>query len=101
MGFFTRRNDEKRFLGLEEDLRKLKRDMEGLELEWSNAFDKLKVMMQRIAKRAEVAEKAEAQGEQTVEPGSAATSLDPRSGRLLNPRQTEIQQQILRRRAGG
>ncbi len=99
MGFFTRRNDEKRIQVLEEDTRKLRRDFEGLEMEWTNAYDKLRTMMQRIAKRAEVAEKAEA--EQIEQPLSAAVSTDNRGGRLLTSRQAEIQQQILKRRAGG
>ncbi len=101
MGIFSRPRDSKRIDELGESLAKLKRDFQDLEMEWTNAYDKLRSMMQRIAKRAEVAEKAQEQSEQTTEPGATPISADPRSGRLLNARQAELQQQILRRRAGG
>src|SRR5260370_5740074 len=44
----------------EERLMNLERTMHGLEMDWADTLDKVKRMMQRIAKRAEVAEKAEA-----------------------------------------
>ncbi len=81
---------------LEEDFAKLRRDFMSLEAEWSNSYDKLRAMMQRIAKRAEVAEKA-ADAEHPEASGS--TSAGP--GRFLTPRQLQIQQQILRRRTNG
>lgn len=69
----------------------------SLEAEWSNTYDKLRAMMQRIAKRAEVAEKAVSAGA----PDAAAPSPQGVGGRLLTARQLQIQQQILRRRANG
>lgn len=82
---------------------KLERDMRALELDWENTYDKLKTMMQRVAKRHEAVVRLE---EQHTE--RAATAIDTSGGpsngsggRLLTPRQLEVQQQVLRRRGGG
>ncbi len=82
---------------LEDDFAKLRRDYNSLELEWNNTLDKLRAMMGRIAKRAEVAEKA-AQPSSSEEAGATPPAA---GARFLTPRQLQIQQQILRRRANG
>ncbi len=98
MGFFWRSRDSERISALDEKLEKLKRDQANLELEWTNFYDKARRMLARVSKRAEVVEKADA------EEATATTPLlpigGPNTGRLSD-RQREIQQQILRRRAGG
>ncbi len=99
MGIFWRSRDDSRVLQLEEKIQKLTRDFQSLELEWNNFFDKARRLLQRITKRAEVVEKAEEKemgGEGRAEP----IPLSPATGRLTD-RQKEIQQLILRRRAGG
>ncbi len=98
MGFFWRRRDSEKFEAFEEKLEKLRRDFTNLELEWTNFFDKARRMLARVAKRAEVVEKAE------ESEAPAAAPLLPIGGAntgRLSDRQREIQQQILRRRAGG
>ncbi len=86
---------------LEEKIEKLRRDFQSLELEWTNFFDKARRLLQRITKRAEVVEKAEAaEAEVSAERPSLVLGNSPIAGRLTD-RQREIQQMILRRRAGG
>ncbi len=78
--------------GLEERLMKVERTMHALEMDWADTLDKVKRMMQRIAKRAEVAEKAEL----------ADASAAPGEGELaLVDRRAEINAQILARRQKG
>ncbi len=85
---------EKRLAEAEEELRKLRREFVALELEWSLAYDKLKSMMQRIAKRAEVVEKAADQ-----ENNGSASQVGPTPGPLFSGRAAEAQAAILRRRS--
>ncbi len=98
MGFFWRSRDSERFSQLDEKLEKLKRDQANLELEWTNFYDKARRMLARVSKRAEVVEKAEA--EETPAAAPLLPIGGPNTGRLTD-RQREIQQTILRRRAGG
>ncbi len=83
----TRRLDD-----VEEDCRKLRREFQALELEWQNAYDKLLTMMQRTAKRAQVAERAEPAVE-ALPAGVAAGAPTTLTGRAA-----ELQQRILSRR---
>jgi hypothetical protein len=85
---------------LEERVRKLEMRYKELALDWENAYDRLKCMMGRIAKRAEkLHDDAEDAGRMYPEPAPG-----PADGSMHGPltaRQKSIQQQILRRRAGG
>ncbi len=86
---------------LDDKIERLRRDFQNLELEWTNFFDKARRLLQRITKRAEVVEKAEAaEAEKTDGSAPLLVPSNPVAGRLTD-RQREIQQQILRRRAGG
>ncbi len=86
--------------GLTEASEKLEREMKGLRLDWESAYDKLQRLAQRISKRAEVVEKAEAAARPGVN-GDGATPLEPlHSGHALTDHQRQVQQAILRRRAG-
>ncbi len=96
---FSSRADDSRVLRLEDEIQKLKRDQISLELEWNNFFDKARRLLGRVTKRAEVVEKAE-EKEMGGERGAAPFPISPATGRLTD-RQREIQQTILRRRAGG
>ncbi len=97
MGFFWRSRDSEKLLQLTDDFRTLKRQFADLELDWVNAYSKFKSIVQRNAKLTERAEAKETQ--QAAESLATPISTDPRTGRLSD-RQKEIQQQILRRRAG-
>lgn len=86
---------------LEDDLRKLKRDFLELQLEWTNTYDKLRTMMGRVAKRAEIVENAHSDASQPGgEPEFSANEQLFLS--RLPPRQRQIQSAILlRRRVNG
>ncbi len=99
MGWFKHKQESQRISEVEEKLAKLGRDFASLEMEWTNFFDKARRLLQRITKRAEVVEKAE-EKEMGGTGGTAVFPISPATGRLTD-RQREIQQQILRRRAGG
>lgn len=80
---------------LEQALNKLKTDFERLEFEWIQTRHSLKKLAGRLAK-------SEALEQAREEPRAEAPPLEVPNGQggLLNDRQRNIQQQILRRRAG-
>ena len=85
---------------LDERLEHLERAFKALELEWDDTYDKLRRAMGRVVKSRAILEAAEKNSE--AEAPAAANGNDQMSrGRLLNPRQMELQQKILRRRGGG
>jgi hypothetical protein len=91
--------------GAEKDPRTIESRMRALELDWEDTYERIRKVLQRISKRAEFVEKHERESEPNEPGGAPATSSHPAppgvfAGRL-NDRQREIQQQILRRRAGG
>lgn len=101
MGLFRNIKDNGRLNECEDAIAKLRREFLNLESEWSNAYDKMRRMMMRTAKRAEVIEKSEEQIEEQSA-GPTPNGEDRASnGRIMSTRQRELQQQILRRRAGG
>lgn len=79
---------------VEEKLASLKREFTALELEWSNAYDKLRQIVQRIAKRSQALEALEAPGGERAENGAVPPV------RQMSTRE-RIQQQILDRRKVG
>lgn len=89
--FFRLLNDIKKMRNVEDRLEALERSMKSLDMEWSETYDKMRVMMMKIAKRAERLEHEQ--------PDSAPAS--PESGEAttsLSGRQHEINQRILARR---
>lgn len=97
MGIFRNIKATGELAQLQDEFGKLRRDFQALELEWSNMYDKLRRMMQRVVKRAEVAEKlAEADEPETPPPEPVAEGPTGR----LTPAQVRMQQHILRQRAG-
>lgn len=81
---------------LEEDLEKLRHDFHLLELEWDEAYDKIRKAMGRIVKSRAIVEAAE---EREPTDGTAPTA-GRNVGGFLTERQKRAQQEILRRRAG-
>jgi hypothetical protein len=79
----------------------LEAKVRAIELDWEEVYEKVRRTMQRISKRAEFIEKAEAAAPQHLEQfqGPNGSSETPATGRLSD-RQKAIQQQILRRRGG-
>jgi hypothetical protein len=88
---FQRKLTPQQWSEIQDRLEKLERAMKTLNLEWEDAYDRLKHMMSRVAKRAARMEEAE-QGT-VVEHGVRVPNP-------LNPRLAAIQQKILERRAG-
>lgn len=88
---------EKLVLELVARVEKLERAWHDVEVEWDNVYDKIVRMNARLRERQRAIEKAEADGGEQAAP--VATGSPP--GRLLTPRQMELQQHILKRRAGG
>jgi hypothetical protein len=97
MGVFRNIKATGELAQVQDDCAKLKRDFQALELEWSNMYDKLRRMMQRIAKRAEIAEKLQESNEN--EPQELDLPSAGHAG-ILSPAQRRVQQAILRERAG-
>jgi hypothetical protein len=80
---------------LEEQVLKLRRDLQALALDYETLYDKVKSALARMSKRAEVVEKAG-----HLEEGAEQLELAQSNGGPLTPRQKQIQQQVLRRRMG-
>lgn len=95
--------EQARLDAFEETLKTLERRVKGVELDWELAYDKLHVLMGRIAKRAEKLHK-EAESEGRLAPlGDDETTVPPVPDRFgqLTARQRQIQASILRRRGNG
>ncbi len=101
MGIFSRHRENRRLEDAEEELRKLRRKQEEIEIEWINFLDKAKRMLGRIVKRAELVERAEESEEPAAERQVHLAPPQAPPGGGLSERQRQIQQTILRRRAGG
>ena len=85
---------------LEERVSTVERKLKDLELEWENAYDKIRHMMGRIAKRAATVAQSEAPTEPQytgVEESISSSPLTPMMSRL-SPAQQRTQMEILRRR---
>lgn len=93
MGWFSTRS-EKKIQDMEERLEKLESGFKSLRFEWEDAYDKLRTITARFAKRAQQIEKHEQLAEQGndsptgLSTGTAppATMLDPVSRRILERR---------------
>ena len=97
---FRSDSPQRRLNKFQESLDELERRVKAVEMEWDLAYDKLHVMLGRISKRAEKLHN-EAEDNGKLAPLPADQTRVPTIGSALTPRQKELQQQILRRRAGG
>lgn len=91
---------------LEDRFRKLSRDFEALELEWNTAYDKLRHMMGRVAKRAELLQKEMDGGAKPLSPDEEAIRDDLAAANgtpahSLSPSQARLQAQIMKMRRTG
>jgi len=93
LGFST----HNRLSKLEEDYARLKRDFDGLEVDMAELYDKVKKAMGRYVKNKALIEAHDAQAAGLPQPPIPENG----QGHLLTDRQRVIQQEILRRRAGG
>lgn len=96
MGIFSGRSDNRRIRDLEERCETLERAIKNIRAEWDDTYDKVRVSMARIVKRAAVVEASE----EPRAPRQAPLEIPRNDGRMLSPHQREMQDEILRRRAG-
>jgi len=82
----------KRLKDMAERLETVERDFKRLRLEWEDTYDRLRVLMQRIAKRAQRVD------EGSPEDTGPAPSPETGNGPVLSPHHQTIQQKILERR---
>ncbi len=88
--------ENRRLERLEDRFEALARDFRALELDWNNVYDKVRKAMARTVKSAGIIQ-AKENGESEESVSTAALTA---SGRLLTPRQMQVQQEILKRRGG-
>jgi hypothetical protein len=84
---------------LEEQMATLKRDLQGRDMDWLELRARCKRLLDRTEKAARRADEAETVVDSHLSEQSS-TAGQSANGRLLSPHQNEIQQQVLRRRAG-
>ncbi len=88
---------------LEETVERLEKTLKNLEIEWSETYDKFRLLNMRVAKRVQRLDKDSSQ-EEPQGAGEEDTSGSSEAGRMfssLSPRAREIQKKILERRARG
>jgi predicted nucleic acid-binding Zn-ribbon protein len=91
----------KRLDDLEETVERLEKSLKNLEIEWSETYDKFRLLNMRVAKRVERLDKDSSQEEpQGVEGEETDAGVSPMFP-TLSPRAREIQKQILARRNKG
>jgi DNA anti-recombination protein RmuC len=92
----------KRLDDLEETVERLEKSLKNLENEWSETYDKFRLLNMRVAKRVERLDKDSSQEEpQGVEGEETSSPLGTPMFSSLSPRARKIQEQILARRQRG
>ncbi|SRR6266849_9888342 len=100
MGLKAWLNHAKRISQLEEGLLKLISRMDECELDWVEARARCKRLLDRTEKAARVVDRAEAVVESNEAGNNGEMAEVPTIGGHLSPHQKQVQQKILRRRAG-
>ncbi len=88
----------KRLDDLEETLERHEKTLKNLEIEWSETYDKFRLLNMRVAKRVQRLDQDSSQEEPQGAEGEPTADLSPVLG-SLSPRARQIQAQILARRA--
>jgi phage shock protein A len=88
----------KRLDDLEETVERLEKQLKNLEIEWSETYDKFRLLNMRVAKRVQRLD-AESSQEEPQAVGEEVGDIPSISS--LSPRARQIQKQILERRARG
>jgi hypothetical protein len=92
--------ESRRVSKLEDRLENVERELQSVTLEWENVFRKLRKIMGKIHREEAIMRESTAtEGEESA--STPATIGTSNGGRLLTPRQMQIQQEILKRRAHG
>ena len=99
MGWFkSERKENKRITDLENRMSTVQTDLHALDVDMHLLWDKVRVALGRISKRAAILESTETQSEPPEQPQNNESPAV--SGRIWNQHQREEQERILRRRAG-
>jgi uncharacterized protein YaaN involved in tellurite resistance len=89
-------------LEIVERQQKLERDIKSLQLEWENSYEKLRSLMGRVARRAQVMhDEAESEGKLASQPENGPESAAMPLLSHLTARQRMLQSQIMARRKNG
>jgi hypothetical protein len=99
VGFFSELKTRSAIRDLTERLETVERALKATKLEWEDTYDRMRRMMGRIAKRG-LPDEANTNPEAAAEPAADGPGFNGVSAGGLTPRQRELQQQILRHRAG-
>jgi len=99
MGLLAWLDQRKRVKVLEDALETLQKDFLKLQIEWAEVYDKVRHAMNRMAKRVERGTADETVVESTQEVPQGNGGAPAITGRLSD-HQKQVQQQILKRRAG-
>ncbi len=94
--FWQQQRTTRKLKELSEGVETLERSMKRIQLEWEDTYDKLRVLMQRIVKRAERIEQEHRSV--AVEERAEGEVPETPSGSSLSPRLQEINDRILARR---
>jgi hypothetical protein len=100
MGLLAWLDQRKRIKDLEDAVETLQKEHLKLQIEWAEVYDKVRHAMNRMAKRVERGTDDTAVIESTKEVPTVGGANGTHAGRL-SEHQKQIQQQILKRRAGG
>ncbi len=96
--FWQTQRTNRRLKQLEDGMENVERALKRIQLEWEDTYDKLRVLMQRIVKRAQrIEELQESPPERQPENGAGEAEQEP-SASSLSGRAAEINQRILARR---
>jgi hypothetical protein len=100
MGLLAWLDQRKRIKDLEDGLQTLQKEHLKLQIEWAEVYDKVRHAMNRMAKRVErgTADETVVESNQEVPQGNGGAN-GTHAGRLSD-HQKQVQQQILKRRAG-
>jgi hypothetical protein len=101
MGLFAWVNQQKRLNDLEEQVRKLVRIVEARDLDWVDMRARCKRLLDRTEKAQRALNPGVESDEAVPTQGNGGGGVIATTHGLLTDRQKNIQQQILKRRAGG
>jgi len=86
---------------LRERIEKLEKRMQGIDIEWTDVYDKFRNLHLRVARRVKVLEESSSQEEPQGEESEATPEAQSPMFTSLSPRAQEVQRQILQRRNRG
>lgn len=99
MRWFWSSTKEKEPEGTQERLDRIEKDMRRLEEEWTDVYAKFRTMQMRVAKQVQRLDANSSPQEEPQNGGSVDVPASTPAMSTLSPRQRQVQQQIMARRA--